>query len=615
MYLRELFIKNNGPLRELGVEFELSEEQRPIPYVFVGANGSGKTNLLSIIADALIRAASTFFTDVVTPYQGAGRSYFRILGGRSLTYQQLGGFSILRFTDGPDQFFHIENVGNFTPEDAAALVPESLKAGARWNAVTQDKNFNIPKEKARKIYETGVYAYFPSSRSEYPNWLNQDSLVEDRYEMAELYTTRLNKPIFVERSLDKFSQWLLGLLTDSRMEVTVGPDPDNPGQFRAASVGGYDMRPVETLDVANQILRVIMNDPQARFFWIGRHDARKVGVASGNQPLAAGLDALSGGQASLLSIFGTLLRYADIGSSGAAIDPSLVSGVVVIDELDAHMHIDLQMNALPKLIALFPSIQFIVSSHSPFFVLGMERAFTADRVKIIDLPTGLAVSAEAYNEFGSALSALMDTQAFEETIGQSLAAAQQPIVWLAGPTDVPYFKKAAELLGYPQLVEYFEWIGTPGRNAAGGEYTGDSHLKAAVKFLRANPGFTNRTVIAIYDNDANQADDQFGNVHIIALEKVVGAAVEDGIENLLPPHVFTPDVIQIVEKPSSIVGVPITVPKLRKPELADKLCGSDATDRTIFEKFRPYLNRINQIVTVEIGSGPEEPTITRPAGE
>jgi hypothetical protein len=50
MYLRELFIKNSGPLDELQIDFTFTSDDRPIPHVIVGKNGTGKTNLLSIIA-------------------------------------------------------------------------------------------------------------------------------------------------------------------------------------------------------------------------------------------------------------------------------------------------------------------------------------------------------------------------------------------------------------------------------------------------------------------------------------------------------------------------------------------------------------------------------------
>ena len=49
-----------------------------------------------------------------------------------------------------------------------------------------------------------------------------------------------------------------------------------------------------------------------------------------------------------------------------------VSGIVIIDEFDAHLHPKYQYE-LPKLLSnIFPKIQFIVSTHSPIPLLGVE---------------------------------------------------------------------------------------------------------------------------------------------------------------------------------------------------------------------------------------------------
>jgi len=48
-----------------------------------------------------------------------------------------------------------------------------------------------------------------------------------------------------------------------------------------------------------------------------------------------------------------------------------VQGIVLIDEIETHLHIDLQKKILPFLTKVFPKIQFIVTTHSPF-VLSSE---------------------------------------------------------------------------------------------------------------------------------------------------------------------------------------------------------------------------------------------------
>lgn len=533
-----------------------------------------------------MEGAANVFNDVLTQ-AGVGRNWFRVVGGKTTTYNESGSFSILRFEHNGDQFFYREHAGQTTAVEAQSIVPESLKSGANWpDNDASAKQFKIPEPAVRAIYERGAHVFFPSSRSEIPFWLNQDSLFEDKFDTSDKFRQNLGKPLYVERGTDLFAQWLLGVLTESRARLIPAPNPNNPAQASLnIADGAVFAEASNTLNFANQMLQIIMNDPQAQFFWIGRRQARKVAISSGMNILAAGLDSLSGGQSTLLAIFGTILRYGDV----AGIVPQDLEGIVVIDELDSHMHIDLQMTALPNLIALFPRVQFIISSHSPFFALGMEKKFPDNGVRILDLPTGLTLSAETYSEFDSALGVLMDTKAFEMKLGEFLAASEQPVIWVSGPTDLIYFQTAAKLLGYSQLVGLFDWVGAYSESGKS-EQTGDSGLNSAFLFIKANPNFTHRPVVLVYDNDANKPSSVSGSVAVLSLVKVQDAHCSKGVENLLPQHVFTDEMYQKIDKPGSY-GKPTVVYDLRKMDLCQSLCGDNALAAN-FEKFKPTLDSI-----------------------
>lgn len=60
-----------------------------------------------------------------------------------------------------------------------------------------------------------------------------------------------------------------------------------------------------------------------------------------------------------------------------------VEGIVLIDEIETHLHVDLQKKVLPLLIDFFPKIQFIVSTHSPFVVSSVRNAVVCDLEKKI----------------------------------------------------------------------------------------------------------------------------------------------------------------------------------------------------------------------------------------
>ena len=53
-------------------------------------------------------------------------------------------------------------------------------------------------------------------------------------------------------------------------------------------------------------------------------------------------------------------------------------GVVLIDEIETHLHLQLQKEILPFLTELFSNIQFIVTSHSPFILNSIQNAVIYD---------------------------------------------------------------------------------------------------------------------------------------------------------------------------------------------------------------------------------------------
>ena len=53
-------------------------------------------------------------------------------------------------------------------------------------------------------------------------------------------------------------------------------------------------------------------------------------------------------------------------------------GVVLIDEIETHLHLELQRAILPFLTELFPNIQFIVTTHSPFVLNSIDNAVIYD---------------------------------------------------------------------------------------------------------------------------------------------------------------------------------------------------------------------------------------------
>jgi predicted ATP-binding protein involved in virulence len=56
-------------------------------------------------------------------------------------------------------------------------------------------------------------------------------------------------------------------------------------------------------------------------------------------------------------------------------------GIVLIDEIETHLHLELQRLILPMLTKVFPNIQFIVTTHSPFVLSSIKNAVAYDLEK------------------------------------------------------------------------------------------------------------------------------------------------------------------------------------------------------------------------------------------
>lgn len=60
-------------------------------------------------------------------------------------------------------------------------------------------------------------------------------------------------------------------------------------------------------------------------------------------------------------------------------------GIVLIDELETHLHIELQKKIFPFLTKFFPKIQFIVTTHSPYILNSISNAKAYDLERHVEL--------------------------------------------------------------------------------------------------------------------------------------------------------------------------------------------------------------------------------------
>ena len=77
-------------------------------------------------------------------------------------------------------------------------------------------------------------------------------------------------------------------------------------------------------------------------------------------------------------------------------------GIVLVDEIETHLHLELQKVIMPLLTEIFPNIQFIVTTHSPFVLSSLSNAvaFDLEHQEIIEDLTEYSYESLAEGYFG-----------------------------------------------------------------------------------------------------------------------------------------------------------------------------------------------------------------------
>jgi len=80
---------------------------------------------------------------------------------------------------------------------------------------------------------------------------------------------------------------------------------------------------------------------------------------------------LSDGERCLMAMVGDMARRMAIANPMLA-NPLEGKGVVLIDEIDLHLHPQWQRMVIPRMIKLFPNCQFLISTHSPHIITHVQ---------------------------------------------------------------------------------------------------------------------------------------------------------------------------------------------------------------------------------------------------
>jgi hypothetical protein len=275
---------------------------------------------------------------------------------------------------------------------------------------------------------------------------------------------------------------------------------------------------------------------------------------------------------------------------------SQMKGVVIIDEIDIHLHTDLQNSILPQLLKNFPAVQFIITTHSPLFILGMEREFGTEGFDIINMPSGETISTERFSEFENAYNVLTTTKKHEEEINRKIKESNKHIVCVEGDYDIRYFTKACSLFKRTDILDKIEFISAEGYTNLNKIWNNPANLWNAIG-----------NVLLIYDCDTQVKNEEKNNLvkRIIAFQE--SHYFERGIENLFPKTIIDNAIthklalVDITEATTKTErGEKINIPEKREINRNEKgnLCTWICENGTIedFEKFELVISVLDEFI-------------------
>ena len=449
MYLKRMVYKNVGPLENITINMPFTDEKTPKPLIIVGENGSGKSTLLSNIVDSFYEIAGVAFDNVRITDNGNSYKYYKIISPSQITIGKQSLYSYIRYDENVDYIFKCGKISfeQFQKE----CEPKPLFGS--WEDVNSYKTASVSEKEVKRIFEKNIFAFFGPERYERPNWMGEKFYNISDYEHPYVkphYNGMLYNPISVKNVTAINLQWLLDLIVDSRADIQYEGNRFRLVHYPDGSLDNY----IPLGNCRKQIERILSQIIKQDVYFdlnIRNQNASRFNIkrTSDNELIVPQLDALSTGEIALFNMFSTVVKYADRLEINNSIHLENIKGIVIIDEIELHLHGSMQKKILPKLIKLFPKVQFVITTHSPLFLLGMKNEFGDSGFEIYQMPTGIQITAESFSEFQRAFDYMTETQQYQNEVQKAIleaSNAEKPLIITEGATDWRHIKAALNVL-------------------------------------------------------------------------------------------------------------------------------------------------------------------------
>ena len=508
LYIEKIIMHNRAPFEHL--ELNLKESGIVLLSAY---NGGGKTTILSHIADAFYEMAKTCYSE---EFEKNADKYYRL--SSSLFSLDLSKPSIvyIRFVLDGEKIDYVDIREKCTREQYNEAINindridfEKIERNLIENNHLKEYFSELDKTHIQKVFETNIATYFPAYRFDWPGYLN-DEYKNVKFNTKIKYSGYLPNRIEVVDAIQPLTDWMMDVLLDWQInggtkKTTLQPDEKST----------IDTTP-EELKIWNLLNRIIdmavINKEGGKLrLGIGRRNNSGMRISimrdCGEKSFVKypSIYNISSGEMSVLSIFGEVLHQADTISC-----VNDVSGIVLIDEIDKHLHMLIQKQVLPRLIAFFPNIQFIISSHSPFTTIGLSSSEQEKRTEMFVLSRQETIN-----------SPLMDNPIFEDAyktmiseneryareyaeeckrLNEIIKANTKPIIVTEGKTDWMHLEAALKALEIADIdVDFDKFVGCRGNRAL------MQYIKNLAMFEQP------RKVVAVFDRDDESMMQMFEN--------------------------------------------------------------------------------------------------------
>ena len=498
MYFQSFEINNYGSINSVRYSFRFNGKGNPVPLVLIGQNGSGKTLVLSNLVDALIEFKRQVFHNNLLEVNES--NYFKIGSKNYIRKGTNTSRVVIKATHEKQELKYIDIMSLDTlkiKEDAFVLAGD-IKETDSFN---ENGFYKKTEGKIKgKDYSEFINLYFPADRFYLPLWYNNENYKRINYE-KQFRTGKPETNMIKSDILSNIKNWLVNIyLQSSYRIVSLGDSPSLPEELRGKTISVQDETHIQQL--ISNVFRVILGNNSFS------HDPinRKAPMVSLNASslFCRDIDQLSEGQMGLFAIALSIIKEWDIDHGDFSLED--IIGTVIIDEADLGLHIDFAHDAFPRMMQLFPNVQFIITTHSPFMISGMLESY-GDDIDIIEMPDGIKiVDVELFAEMRRAREVFnagiekhkKEIVELEKELSHLRTLNNQVLVYTEGETDAILLKKAMKELGETDLEVSFQ----PATSINGNK--NESAIKKLLLAIQSNPSISNSVVIGMFDRDVKE---------------------------------------------------------------------------------------------------------------